>query len=109
MRNDTDPRDFEIFINGKTPDNSYLWVRPLECIEGVCQIEAIDEVELEEGQRLWSSPESWSLDGETPGVVPVAGDEVEIRSGWNMLYDLDESPPLESLTINGRLSFVNNG
>jgi len=41
--------------------------------------------------------------------LPVDGDDVEIESGWNMLLDLEETPNLNSLTINGRLSFINNG
>lgn len=38
--------------------------------------------------------------------MPVEGDEVEIMSGWNMLLDLNETPYLKSLTVNGRLTFV---
>jgi len=34
---------------------------------------------------------------------------VEIIPGWNMLLDLAETPKLNSLTINGRLSFIQNG
>ena len=30
-------------------------------------------------------------------------------SGWNLLLDLEETPVLNSLTINGRLSFIQNG
>ena len=30
-------------------------------------------------------------------------------SGWNLLLDLEETPILNSLTINGRLSFIQNG
>ena len=40
------------------------------------------------------------------GSIPVDGDDVEIMSGWNMLLDIPETPKLNSLSINGRLSFI---
>ena len=103
VRNETEIRTFELVINGKDESNKRLHVWPLECISGSCTLDSIDEVELEDGQRLWSDPESW---GEN-GSVPVEGDEVEIQSGWNMLLDLNETPHLKSLTINGRLTLLN--
>jgi len=39
--------------------------------------------------------------------VPAEGEEVEIKSGWHMVFDLEESPILKSLQINGILSFSN--
>jgi len=63
-------------------------------------LEAIEEVELEEGQRVWSDAENWG------GQLPVDGDEVEIPSGWNMLLDIAETPKLKTLNINGRLSLM---
>ena len=38
--------------------------------------------------------------------MPVEGDDVEIMSGWNMILDLSETPKFKTLTVNGRLSFV---
>lgn len=77
-------------------------MKPLECIAGVCALDEIIEEELEEGQRLWSKADSW------PNGIPKEGEDVEIVSGWNMIYDLEESPKLGTLTINGRLTFKNN-
>ena len=102
VRNETDRREFELVINGKDTEYSRLIVEPLECIAGTCVLDTIEEVELEEGQRLWSDPESWGEGGK----VPEEGDEVTIESGWNMVLDIEETPILESLTINGRLSFA---
>jgi len=104
VRNDTDIRTFELVVNGKEESTNYLKVRPLECIHGVCVLEGVVEVELEEGQRLWSNPESWA---DREGGMPVEGDEVEIMSGWNMLLDLNETPKFKTLTINGRLTLLN--
>jgi hypothetical protein len=33
----------------------------------------------------------------------------EIQPGWNMIFDLEESPLLKTLIINGKLSFLNDG
>ena len=38
--------------------------------------------------------------------MPVEGEDVEIMSGWNMLLDINETPKLKTLSVNGRLSFV---
>jgi len=103
VRNETEIRTFEFVVNGKLPENSLLKVEPLECISGTCTLAAVDEVELEEGQRLWSNAESWES-----GVVPVEGDTVEILSGVNMLLDIEETPIFASLEINGRLSFLDD-
>lgn len=61
---------------------------------------------LENRKRFWSVASDWDIDG-IAGKVPVAGDKVIIPGGWNMFYDIptDESVPLESLSILGRLTF----
>jgi hypothetical protein len=41
------------------------------------------------------------------GRVPVEGDEVEILPGVNMILDVS-TPILKKLTINGKLTFLNN-
>ena len=55
---------------------------------------------LEADVRYWSNPQHW-----TSGEVPVAGDDVEIESGWNMILDIAETPELQLLRINGILTF----
>jgi len=49
---------------------------------------------------LWSDVSNWPSN-----KLPAEGDEVEILSTWNMVYDIGESPIYESLFINGRLTF----
>ena len=79
----------------------------LRCISGTCKLEDVVVKPLEPGQRLWSDPNSW--EGKYgPGKCPGANDEVQIPSGWNMLLDLEETPIFKSVTINGRLSFIQN-
>ena len=43
-----------------------------------------------------------------PGRVPQEGDEVVIEAGWDMIYDVFDSPILSKLEINGRLTFGDN-
>ena len=84
MRNETEIRTFEFIVNGKEESSKKLKVEPLICIHGTCVLEEVVEVELEDGQRLWSDPEAWGEGGK----VPEEGDEVEIMSGWNMILDV---------------------
>jgi len=50
---------------------------------------------------LWSNKDTWT----NLGRVPIAGDIVEIEDGWDVLYDIETSPVLQSLEVNGKLSF----
>jgi cell migration-inducing and hyaluronan-binding protein len=55
------------------------------------------------GQSLWSNPATWP-----DQRVPRGGDKVTIAAGQEVI--LDVSPPaLGGLTINGKLSFANDG
>lgn len=81
---------------------SLLVVKPLKCASGDCN-EGIVETPVEDGSRLWSDPASW-----TSGAVPLEGEAVKVESGWNMIYDLEESPVYASIEINGYLTFKND-
>jgi hypothetical protein len=64
--------------------------------------------------RKWSDPTSWSEELEkdaraaNPGPIPQEGDKFEIPAGWNMEFDLAESPIFDTIEINGCLHFRNN-
>lgn len=103
VHNDTETREFEFAINGRNPDKRKILMEGLRCISGVCDLEDVVEVPLMEGQFLWSDETVWG------GEPPQEGDDVEVPSGWNLLLDLEETPIFNSLTINGRLSFIQNG
>jgi len=72
----------------------------VRCIGGC--LEDVEDVDIEDGLRYWSELDDW--DG-TIDHLPEAGEMIEIIPGWNMIYDIDDSPVLEMLTINGRLTF----
>ncbi len=42
--------------------------------------------------RLWSAASSWDS-----GKIPVADEVVEIKAGWNMVLDIEETPILKML------------
>ena len=87
-----------MIVNGKNSTRVNVVMIGDRCI-GSC-FPGIVDVPLENTTRLWSDPNSW-----TNGVVPIAGDTVTIESGWNMVYDVEESPIIDLLFVNGRLTF----
>lgn len=74
----------------------------IRCIGGC--LEDVDDQPVEDTYRYWSDIEDWD---ETITELPKEGDMVEIMPGWNMIYDIPDSPILDMLTINGRLTFDN--
>jgi len=67
--------------------------------DGSCQ-EALERAHLEPFKRRWSNANDWPN-----GTVPVAGDNVEINVAWDMIYDLEDSPVYNFVTVNGWLTF----
>lgn len=93
--------EYTILFNGARASRSRLTVKPLRCASGDCN-EGIVDVPLEDGTRLWSDAANWN------GTMPKEGDVVKVPSGWNMLYDLEDSPIYGKIEINGRLAFKND-
>jgi hypothetical protein len=102
--NDTETREFEFVINGKNSSKNEIQIDGHQCFFGECALGGIDEFGLESWERDWSDVANWES-----GALPVEGDDVEIKSGKNFFLDLEETPILNSLTINGRLTFRTGG
>jgi hypothetical protein len=99
--NAEDVREFHWAVNGKDKaERERLRIVAYEC-KYDCEPEPVGDVPLGD-PVLWSEPASWSS-----GAVPVAGEEVEIEPGINMILDID-TPILDRLLINGRLTFQND-
>lgn len=96
--NDTSTREIHLIINGKNASRKTVNLVGYRCV-GSC-LAAINDTVIENNTRRWSNASSWDT-----GKIPLAGENVEIKSGWNMLYDLEESPIVNVLQINGRLTF----
>jgi hypothetical protein len=101
--NDTANRTFRVHANGANANRNPVRFVAYRCI-GDC-LAAINDTAVEDTPRFWSDIASW----ETLGRLPVDGEDVEILPGWNMVYDLTDSPVFRKLEINGRLSFLDDG
>jgi hypothetical protein len=102
--NDTATREVHIVVNGKNQGSnplteSNVFLKGIRCV-GSC-VEDIVEVEVEEAEfRFWSDVKNWPNE-----TLPVAGDDVHILSGWKMILDIEETPIIELMRVNGILIF----
>jgi hypothetical protein len=104
LYNQTEVREFHFVVNGKSNSAfKKIQLKANRCAWGICPQETVAKVDISDEKILWSDPKSWPS-----GKVPVAGDDVHIEPGWNMIYDVEESPILKMVRINGRLSFKND-
>jgi len=101
--NETDKRQFHMVFTGKnvTTENRLIKLTGHRC-NGSC-LEEIEEVQTENRTRYWSQASDWP-----DGVVPGNGSDVTILSGWNMVFDMEESPLYQVIQINGILTFKND-
>lgn len=95
-------REFHYVVNGINENRTDMTITGWRCVVN-CIEAAIEELEISDEVVLWSDPASWPS-----GSVPQEGEEAEVAPGVNMLFDIDETPLLKKLTINGRLSFMND-
>jgi hypothetical protein len=58
---------------------------------------------MENRTRYWSNAADWPNN-----TIPGNGSDVIINSGWNMIFDLEESPLYKVVQINGLLTFKND-
>jgi len=86
--NDTETREIHVYASGENDLERQITFLGLECLYDC--YDSVEEVELETDIRYWSNASSW-----TSGAVPVEGEYVEIESGWNMYFDIEESPVLD--------------
>ena len=78
-----------------------VFIKSRACVVNCTRVnQAVVNKPLEAEIRFWSNPQHW-----TSGSVPLAGEDVEIEPGWNMILDIEETPELQLLRINGRLTF----
>ena len=94
-------REFTFVVNNKNETRGKeLLIEGLKCFyEGCGQVE-VEVVETEDTKRYWSDPLNWPNE-----VLPAEGDDVIIEPGWDMILDIAETPILNSLEINGILTF----
>jgi len=111
--NDTETREIDFIVNDKDKNIGSLNLLGLRCVENC--VEEIEDLPLEIEVRYWSNYTHWNTSGINGRLlddevrVPIENDKVIIHSGWNMIYDIEESPDLASVEIRGKLTFLNNG
>jgi hypothetical protein len=99
-------RELHFIVNGLSQGNgvnehseSEIKLTGTRCLTN-CSL-VIVEVEEEEAEfRYWSDVKNWPNE-----TLPVAGDDVHIISGWKMILDIEETPILDVLDVNGILIF----
>jgi hypothetical protein len=96
--NDTSVRQVHFILNGKNATRNPMVIVGNRC-DGPC-IGAVSAVAIDANQKLWSQATSWKS-----GKVPLAGENVEVEPGQNLIYDLEESPIYNYVQINGRVAF----
>lgn len=96
--NDTSVREMHYVINGKNKTRSQLVIKGYRC-DGPC-LPAISKVNITGPLRLWSEPTTWKT-----GKVPLEGEDAEVQTGYDVLYDVVESPIYRYVQINGRVTF----
>ena len=66
-------------------------------------MEDIAVTATENRTRYWSVANDW-----TSGQVPLEAEDVHIEPGWNMVFDLVDSPIYKLIRVNGILTFKND-
>lgn len=101
--NQTEVREYYFALNAKNETRGkVLNFEGFRCVVN-CELPEVEEAEIAESPVPWSDPFSWPS-----GAVPKEGEDVEIPPGAWIEFDLEESPLIRHLTINGRLSFKND-
>lgn len=100
--NQTEVREFHFAVNARNESRRHIKMEGFRCVVN-CELPEVEEAEISDAAIPWSSPDSWPS-----GAVPVEDEEVEIPSGAWIEFDMEETPLLKSLTVNGRLSFKND-
>ena len=102
FHNETNKR-FQMVVNGKNNtdlNNRNIRITASRCIGSCLAVVAIKATEG--NKRYWSNPGDWPSK-----AVPKEGDTVEVESGWDMIYDLKDSPVYKMISVNGILTFAN--
>ena len=83
--NSTEQQEIQIAFNGNGGKNINMIGH--RCVENC--ITEIGFVECEEEPRMWSDSSTWA---DSLGHIPEEGESFEIQVGWNLVFDLEDSP-----------------
>lgn len=98
----TDDREFGWQASAMGDDIRKVRIEGIRCINPDCDLVELEDLPIPEETEFWSNSTTWP-----DGVVPTGGN-VEIPPGTNVIYDLEDSPIFDVLTVNGQLSFIDD-
>ena len=103
-------KEIDFVINGRTESSKTIEVDGIRCRDGLSEwcVAAPTIIECTGEQLMWDDPASWAY-GENPGKVPEEGENAVVPPGVIIIFNIEESPILELLTINGCLNFLSDG
>ncbi|EFJ47175.1 hypothetical protein VOLCADRAFT_92352 [Volvox carteri f. nagariensis] len=93
---------FTIFLNGRIDGG--LYVQSYTCPDTGCTDLPEVVVDVRDGTLYWSNTSTWNTSAVNNFRKPVAGDNVTIPYGWDLVID-ESPPPLLALTVQGNLRF----
>jgi hypothetical protein len=100
--NDTATREIWFAVDAKDPtgDRNVINIKGIACLYN-CVPEVPKNIPLG-SIKYWSNKTTWPNE-----TLPKDGDDVVIKAGDNIVLDLEQTPILNSLSIQGGLTFYN--
>ena len=106
---DTTKKEFNFVINGAATSSRTLEMQAIKCRQNEavwCVTAPTITTECTGTVQLWSDPEAWKTVANPSGTLPAEGQDVEIPTGKNIVFNLGESPKFKLVKISGCLSFL---
>ena len=92
-------------ITGNSAGSKTLQLNFVECRDNLAPwCAALPPTSCTGETKLWSNTATWPL-----GRLPIDGEDVTIPSGVIIVFDLEESPVLNLIKVDGCLEFLNTG
>jgi len=63
-------------------------------------LEDVEDEDVPKTEKRWSDASIWP-----DGTLPQEGDSIEVRADWDLILDIEETPILAMIEVNGILRF----
>jgi len=95
-------------ISPKERSDKNLWKRQNLKFKGIfciyhCNVEVDNNVDIPMVDYKWSEAATWK--STTAGRSPIAGEDLIVPAGWNLILDIAETPLLKKITVFGGITF----
>ena len=98
--NDTATRQMHFAVNARDGSGG-MYIKGHRCVD-YCKIDPVI-IDNTTTTMYWSDPATWTY---LPNRVPLAGEEVIIHQGWDVIFDLEDSPLFKNVEVNGKLTWL---